>query len=230
LRKIIAVLLWLAFLSLTGRDSKAGNLAVSERSWNFGNVPPRGKVTHGFVIKNTGRDSRRLIKVRTTCSCTTAPLKKRVLAPGDTARLEVTFHTGSFSGPVSRVLYLRSDDPAEPMLELGVSVTVGYRGRQLEFEPLQADFDTVQTLPARAVLKMKNRDSVPVSPALLEAPAGLQVIVPAEPVAPGGEVSIGVVWKTPPVGDFHASFSLVCNDSQKSRYTIPVRGYYRSVR
>ncbi len=201
-------------------------IEVKKRTWDFGTVPPRGKVTHGFLIKNAGRDSLCLVKVRITCSCATAPLEKKVLAPGDTTRLEVTFDSRGFFGPVSRVLYLQSNDSAEPMLELGVSATVGYRGRQLEFEPLQADFDTVRALPARMSLRMKNIDSVPVAVSLLETSADFYVRVPTAPVAAGGTAEVEMEVKRLTPGRFEHSFTLVCGNPQRSRYTIPVRGYY----
>lgn len=225
---LLLTYLWFAIPGFSQtEEAKISRIEISERSWDFGTVPPGGKVTHGFIIKNSGQDTVRLIKIRLTCSCTSAPLKKQVLAPGDTTRLEVTFNSGSFSGPVSRLLYLQSDDPVEPMLELGVSVTVGYRGKQLEFEPLLADFDTVRALPARAALRMKNIDSMPVSVSLLEVPGGVHLSVPPAPVAAGEETFVKIVWEKPPAGEFHASFTLVCGDPKKSRYTIPVRGFYK---
>jgi hypothetical protein len=53
-------------------------------------------------------------EVKGDCGCAQGRVSPREIAPRGRATLTVTFHTLSFSGPVSKRVHVRSDDPARP--------------------------------------------------------------------------------------------------------------------
>ncbi|MFP4529143.1 MAG: DUF1573 domain-containing protein [Candidatus Kapaibacterium sp.] len=75
-------------------------------------------------IKNAGDQTLEITKVKPTCGCTTAPLDKNTLAPGETASMDVTLSIGSHSGPVHKSIRVNSNDPATPMKIIGLKAMV----------------------------------------------------------------------------------------------------------
>jgi hypothetical protein len=65
--------------------------------------------------------------VRTSCGCTTATLAATTVPAGAAVDLQVTFdpqaHPGLY-GPLLRIVYLSSNDPAQPEVEIPVSVEI----------------------------------------------------------------------------------------------------------
>jgi len=209
------------------QNGKAGRLEISDKNWDFGFIPRGAKVTHNFLVKNIGNDTLKITNVRKTCGCTTAPIHRDVLLPGDTTTLEVTFNSGSYQGPIQKTVYVESNDPIQPFMDIGFSATVAVPASQLTFDPLMVNFDTVHAVPTKAILKVTNMDSNSVSFSVLEAPAGFAALkAKRKKLSAGKETELEVNLKNPPAGEFNTSFTLVCNDAKKTRYTIPIHGFY----
>ena len=51
-------------------------MTISENVWDFGFVPQKSPVSHIYKITNEGRDTLIIERVRPSCGCTAAPLKK----------------------------------------------------------------------------------------------------------------------------------------------------------
>ncbi len=122
--------------------------AASERSYDFGNVSmARGEVSYTFPVKNDGTAPLTVTRFYTSCMCTVATLVKGnrrmgpvgmpghspvpswnvTLAPGEEARLEVTFdpaaHGPAGIGAVSREVYLETDRGAPLVFGISANVT-----------------------------------------------------------------------------------------------------------
>ena len=120
--------LGLLLLALTiGCTGQPGQIELSATEYDFGTIPNDKAVTHVFEVRNVGRGKLEIAGVSTSCGCTTAEVDKRQLAPGETAKLEVTYDPqahGGATGQFMRVVYIRSDDPNIPEATLTVRVTV----------------------------------------------------------------------------------------------------------
>ncbi len=211
-------------------EIKAGRLEVSDKSWDFGFIPRGAKVTHKYLLRNVGTDTLRITQVRKSCGCTYAPLGKDVLAPGDTTNLEVTFNSGSYQGATSKAVYIESNDPIQPFMDITFAANVSVPAKSLAFDPFYISFDTVRSLPMKAIIKVANLDSNAVSFSILEEPASYVALKARKkkiPVGKEAEIQVEMVSATPP-GEFGTSFTLVCDDAQKTRYTIPVKGFFIS--
>jgi hypothetical protein len=66
-------------------------------------------------IRNSGDEILRITDVKPTCGCTTAPLDKDSLAPGEEATLDVSLRIGSRSGKVHKSIRVMSNDPKNKM-------------------------------------------------------------------------------------------------------------------
>jgi len=205
---------------------KAPKLQMSELKWDFGIIPRAGKVTHKYVIKNAGNDTLRIRSVHKSCGCTAAPLSKDVIAPGDTAHLQVTFNSAGYMGPVGKVVFMESNDPVQPLTDIEFSANLISVTNPLSFEPPSVIFDTVRVLPAKITLKITNKDSSAVSFSVLEPPASYIGFKTKKKKLASGETTEAEVTisKSAPAGEFNSSFTLTSSDTQKTRFTLTISG------
>lgn len=102
-------------------------LAVLPATYDFGGIAADAPVTTTLQVRNTGQAELRISGITTSCGCTTATVDKMTLAPGAVTNLTITFdpqaHPGLY-GPLLRMVYLQSNDPAQPEVEVPVTVEI----------------------------------------------------------------------------------------------------------
>ncbi len=84
---------------------------------DWGRTAP-GKLKRTVNIVNTGGDTLKISKVQPSCGCTTAPLSKEKLLPGDTASLDITLDTPTHAGEASKTITIMSNDSLRPTVLL----------------------------------------------------------------------------------------------------------------
>ena len=94
--------------------------------WDWGTIPRTPPVTQTFPIQNTGDKPLLIASVVTSCGCTTADLTSSVIPPGQRADLVMTFDPDfhETSGPVTRLVWLETNDPEMPLVELRADANV----------------------------------------------------------------------------------------------------------
>lgn len=85
-----------------------------------------------IVIKNAGTEKLIIKEVKPTCGCTTAPLDKYELNPGETTKMKVTLNFGSSSGKVLKTIRVHSNDPTAEMKIISLKANVI---RPIEIKP-----------------------------------------------------------------------------------------------
>ena len=102
-RRVYPAILVLLMLALfTGSAQAVPKMVLEETQFDFGYVPQQAKITHVFWLKSVGDDSLKILKVTPGCGCTKAPLEKSIIAPGDSAKLEIIFSTKKYKNRVSK--------------------------------------------------------------------------------------------------------------------------------
>jgi hypothetical protein len=76
--------------------------------------PEDEEVEKTFTFQNKGTAPIRVIRLESTCACLEASLDKAVYAPGERGTGKAKFKVSSFVGRHEKVLYVHTDDPAEP--------------------------------------------------------------------------------------------------------------------
>ncbi len=99
---------------------------IPRSSFDFGTIPPSPSVAYVFAIQNTGTAPLRLSNLFTSCGCTVAELSTSVIPPGERAELRVIFDPDYHEtiGVVTRVVWMMSNDPTQPWLELLLTADV----------------------------------------------------------------------------------------------------------
>ncbi len=100
----------------------APQLTASEAVFDFGEVVEGILVVHTFLLTNVGDAPLTFTQQpSTTCGCTSAPLLKMTLEPGESVALEVRFESTGYGGhQVVKYVYVHSDDPTNPQLRLAI--------------------------------------------------------------------------------------------------------------
>ena len=102
-------------------------LAVLPATYDFGEIAADAPVTTTLQVSNTGQGKLTIDSITTSCGCTTAKVDETELAPGAVTNLTIAFdpqaHPGLY-GPLLRMVYLQSNDPAQPEVEVPVSVEI----------------------------------------------------------------------------------------------------------
>ena len=108
----------------TTAAARAPRIEVEPDQFDFGRVLPQRTVSKQFSIRNFGSADLTVERVSTTCGCTAALLDNKVVKPGGSAALRVTFETRNYSGKVAHDVLIKSNDPQRPTLELKLEATV----------------------------------------------------------------------------------------------------------
>ena len=104
----------------------AAKISVEPTYFDFGNAWPEKTLEKQFSIRNFGDADLVIDKITTTCGCTAGLLDddSKVLKPGQSGQLRVRLQTRDYSGKVVRSVMVRSNDPAQQLVEIQVEVNV----------------------------------------------------------------------------------------------------------
>lgn len=80
-------------------------------TYNWGKVKPgQNPLKATILVRNIGNEELHITQVRPGCGCTTAPLDKDKLKPGDTARIKVELNIGATNGNLTKSITITSND------------------------------------------------------------------------------------------------------------------------
>jgi len=105
-------------------EEKAGpSLAVGAEEWSFGTVE-RGETAKGTIsIGNTGSDTLS-ISLYSTCDCLATVPGEAVIPPGRKHSIELIYMGDEIKDPVTKTIFIDSNDPANPRVAFRVTGTV----------------------------------------------------------------------------------------------------------
>ncbi|MCR4280463.1 MAG: DUF1573 domain-containing protein [Candidatus Komeilibacteria bacterium] len=103
----------------------AGQITVDPRLVEWGEIRRSdGLQTAAITVTNIGNDDLIINRLSTSCGCTSAVMDESPLSPGEKRIMEITFdptvHPDEV-GPVARVVYLQTNDPDDPEIEIDLS-------------------------------------------------------------------------------------------------------------
>ena len=222
MRTIVCQLMVFSICLYAATASAAPDIKFTSTQFDFGKVLQGEQVRHAFEFANAGEDPLVIDRVRSSCGCTAALVSDKHLAPGATGRIQANFDSARFRGFVSKTIYLYSNDPVKPLVQLII------KGEVLELvavQPEQVNFGTVtgdQTLVSKVVLRNQGE-----KPLTLGAPsttaAELQAEMPSITLAGGEEVALELMLSPKPGTTRFSGYVLVPVDGvPKNQLRIPV--------
>lgn len=116
--------------------SKQPKISLNTTVCDLGTIGPATNNTCYYVIKNEGTGKLIITKVQLTCGCQKYELEKEEIEPGDTSKLTVTYHSATYPGAVNKHLYIFSNDPESPQIEIIIKAVI-----QLKVEAIPTKID-----------------------------------------------------------------------------------------
>jgi len=129
-RTLFFCLLGIVFLPWTAHSTP--KLVCKESVHEFGSVDGSKPAIHTFTIRNEGDSDLVIKKIHAPCGCTTFRLENKTLGPGTSLEIPVTLSLAGRKGPQQKSLYLETNDPVSPTLQLTMR---GHVGSDLEIKP-----------------------------------------------------------------------------------------------
>jgi hypothetical protein len=200
----------------------APELQVPEPDFDFGEVFQGDKVLHVYEFTNQGDEPLLIDRVRSSCGCTAVLVSEKNLPPGGKGELQANFDSSRFRGAVSKTIYLYSNDPVRPVMQLQL------QGKVLEVvavEPNQVNFGQVKSQqPVMATVMLHNRGEKPLTLGEPRSTAAeLLVKMPKVSFASGDEVSLELQLTPKPGQPRFSGYVLIPVDGvPKNELRIPV--------
>jgi Protein of unknown function (DUF1573) len=112
-------------------------IEFEEEIHDAGDIWEGEKASHTFSFKNTGDAVLLIKKVKTSCGCTAAVISSKEIESGKTGEIKATFNTKRFRGKQSKTIYVSSNDPKHPTVQLKLQATVksaaSFKPRNIQF-------------------------------------------------------------------------------------------------
>ena len=113
------------FSQLSEEELKNAPVAdFSEKAHDFGEMKQGDKKEHTFTLKNDGKSELVIRNVRSSCGCTAVAPSKKVIAPGESAPIKVTFDSRGKRGRQSKSVTVITNDPKTPTTTLRISSNI----------------------------------------------------------------------------------------------------------
>lgn len=191
--------------------------------WKDSN-PKNSPLKADVYIKNAGNQTLKISEVKPTCGCTTAPLDKYELAPGEQTLMKVTLNITSYSGKVTKSIRVSSNDPnaAVKMVTLKTNVI-----RPIEIKPTTYfTFNDMKVgVESSAKVFIKNSSDKPITISDFKTePEGMRVNINGKKtIKPGEEVELIGTMKPQKTGYINPKVTF--KTSHPDMPDIEVRGY-----
>lgn len=131
---------------------------IGGNTQDWGKVTPKDSPLKTKVkLKNVGDELLIITNVKPSCGCTTAPLDKDKLKPGEVATIDVSFNVGSRAGVNSKTIRISTNDPANSTVIYRLSADVQ---KSISMEPSYFAFNQMEVgKEATSKVTVKNTSS-----------------------------------------------------------------------
>ncbi len=121
-------------------DGQSAKVVFDKKVHDFGPIKDGAVVEARFEFRNEGDAPLVIERVDTSCGCTAAVLSERNIAPGKKGVLKATFDSRGYQGPVTKYIFVTTNDPQAPRAELQIKADVrGEPGPKIELDNYNLD-------------------------------------------------------------------------------------------
>ena len=85
-------------------------ITLSKKEHFFGKIALGSPVVYTFIIKNEGKNSLNIGRVKAGCHCVTYTISKEQIRSGDTAKLQITYKPTIENANTEDVLVIQTND------------------------------------------------------------------------------------------------------------------------
>jgi hypothetical protein len=128
MRKAIIFTVLVVGILLVACSSGQPSIAVAETSLDLGNVVNGDILSRDLAVRNEGEVDLEIGSIITSCTCTQATVKPMIISAGESGILHIEFDSGfhgpDLTGPLIRQVFINSNDPQQPELQVEFLVNV----------------------------------------------------------------------------------------------------------
>ena len=128
MRKFVFFAILLVGFLLVACNSGQPSITAEATSLDLGNVVNGDIVTRDLTLRNDGDADLVIDSIITSCTCTRASVKPMTIAAKQSGILHIEFDSGfhgpDLTGPLIRQVFINSNDPQSPELQVELSVNV----------------------------------------------------------------------------------------------------------
>ncbi len=194
-------------------------------TYDWKDVSPKDNpLTATLEIKNTGNELLKISEVKPTCGCTTAPLGKYELAPGEATTMKVTLNMGSSSGKLHKSIRINSNDASQSVKTVSLKANII---RPIEIKPTSYfAFDKLTVgseSSTKVFLKNNTKETITLSDFRVE-PDNLKINLNGKvSIKPGEEIELDATLKPQKIGYLNANVKM--KTSNPDIPELDIRGY-----
>ncbi len=117
---------------LVACNSGQPSISVEATSLDIGDVVNGDIVSRDLIVRNDGEVDLVVDSIITSCTCTKASVDPMTIAANQSGTLHIEFDSGfhgpDLTGPLIRQVFIKSNDPQQPELQVEFIVNVEARG------------------------------------------------------------------------------------------------------
>ncbi|NBP64547.1 MAG: DUF1573 domain-containing protein [Bacteroidetes bacterium] len=197
---------------------------IGGSTYDWGKVPfSKGPLKGAIKLKNAGNQPLKISEVRPGCGCTTAPLDKKYLKPGEFATINVTLNPGAASGELVKGLTISSNDPKVPIKAITLKAYI-MKAIQVLPQPYIAFPQSNVGKSTETTMTLKNTITKPITITQFVTSQGITVLVKSKSIPPGGQVSIPVKAKPMYKGYWNGTITCRTNNPELPEFDVVVYG------
>ena len=232
-KKFLLVALITLLVGLLISQEKTGpRISIDEPNFNFGFAPEGSFMVHQYVIRNIGDEPLQIKRVRTTCGCASAPVKKNLLQPNESTVVTLIFNSTRYFHKTSKAAIISTNDPTRPSEKITFIADMDtVKERAIIVEPKKINVGKGTEFKRHNKAEVKNISNAPVSVQVIDYYAEFldEPKLSAMTIEPGGKIDIEVSINRKIPGDevIRASFTIAAMDNsgkELTRITVPVFG------
>jgi hypothetical protein len=205
------------------------DIKFEQKVYDFGTIQKGEQVTHVFNFENAGQAVLKIEQVKTSCGCTVPKNYTKETPPGGKGQIEATFNSSNFLGAIHKTIYVKSNDPDEPTVNLGIKGTIITDLMVTPQQPLR--FDVVeqgQSATKSLMIKQTGTDELKIINVESDNPFITTKIIP-EPAGNRNNYKLDVtISPNAPAGVFHGTLKIYTNLEKHKLIQHNVMGIIKS--
>jgi hypothetical protein len=115
----------------------APQIKFANTVYDCNEMKPNSKNIATYTFTNVGKGKLKILDIQKTCGCTVPELVKREYEPGESGTIKVEYESTKVAGPVLKHLFVMSDDPNSPRVEITLKGVIVLK---VEYEPKTLQF------------------------------------------------------------------------------------------
>jgi hypothetical protein len=139
-------------------NEEPASIKIENPVHDFGDLGPDSVSKCQYKFSNVGKGILKISHVQSTCGCSVPEISKKEYNPGESGVVDVTFHAPAYPGPVTKHLYIISNDNANPRAELTIKGKVVVK---VTVDPNKIELAVNKANGGMSTIKVKSIDNIP---------------------------------------------------------------------